>query len=306
MRVLVLGAGATGAFFGARLIQSGADVSFLVRPRRAELLARHGLRVRARRNPFEQPVQVLTSVPASARFDLILLACKAYDLDAAIQAIRPALGPGTLVLPILNGLRHFERLDAAFGADRVLAGLCHISVALEGDGGIGQVGSIERLEFGSRPGMPALSPSVRDGLMSMSDEVVHSSDVMAALWNKFVLLSALAAATCLMRASVGAIVAAPGGSDLMRWLYLECAEVARRSAQGPDEAAMHSALSILTAEHSPLKASMLGDMEKGQRTEVEHILGDMLGRAQRLGVDAPLLTAACTRLRIHEAALAAV
>jgi 2-dehydropantoate 2-reductase len=243
-------------------------------------------------------------VPDGAAFDVVLLSCKAFDLDSAIDAIAPAMQRGAYLIPLLNGMRHLDRLDAAFGRSQVLGGLCHISATINEDGSIRQVGSLARLTFGQRPQGPAVPAAVRDGFLNASFEAVHSADVVSAMWQKFAFLAALAGITCLMSANVGAIVGVAEGSELIRWMYLECAEVARRSGYPPGDDAMSEALDILTAPHSPLKASMLRDMERGQRTEVEHILGDMLARAHGLGVDAPLLGAACARLRIHEARLA--
>jgi 2-dehydropantoate 2-reductase len=303
MRVLVLGAGATGGYYGARLIASGAKVDFLVRPGRAEALKRDGLRIRSARGDMHAPVNALVTLPLAYACDLVILSCKSYDLDSAIEAVRPAMSDKALLLPLLNGLRHLETLDRAFGAENVLGGLCHISVALESDGSIRQVGTLDRLTFGSRPGMPELPERVCLGLLAMDAQTARSEDILGAMWNKFTMLSALAGITCLMRASVGQIVAVPGGADIVRRLYLECAEVARRSGYGPTDEEVSQSLRILTAEHSPLKASMLRDLERGHRTEVEHVVGDMLARAQALAVDAPLLGAACTHLRVHEATL---
>ena len=300
MRVLVLGAGATGGYFGSRLIEAGCDVTFLVREARAALLAHDGLRVRATRGAFVVPVVAVTAVSADDAYDLVLLSCKAWDLDTAIDAIRPAVGPGTLVLPLLNGLRHLEQLDAAFGTSRVLGGLCHISVSLVADGGIEQVGSIERLTFGRRSPQQVIPDRVRTSLLAISSPVSHSDDILCAMWRKFAFISALAGITCLLRGSVGEIVATPDGASLASHLYFECAEVARRSGHDPGEAAIAEAIGVLTAAGSPLKASMLRDLERGARTEVEHVLGDMLARAQALAVDAPLLAACCTHLRVHE------
>lgn len=303
MRVLVLGAGATGGYFGARLLEAGADVTFLVRQQRAALLARNGLVIHAPGGSSRRKVAVLTAVPEDRPFDLILLSCKAYDLDSAIQAIAPAMRGEACLLPLLNGIRHLDALDAAFGKPHVLGGLCHISVTVGDDGSIQQTGNIARLTFGRRDGSAVLPALVRDGLLTARMDVNFSEDVVAAMWQKFAFLAALAGITCLMRANIGAIVATADGADLARWLYLECAEVARRSGHAPGERAISDAIEILTAPHSPLKASMLRDAERGQRTEVEHVLGDMLARANALGVDAPLLGAACTQLRIHEARL---
>lgn len=305
MRVLVLGAGATGGWFGARLIESGAEVDFLVRPARAVQLAQSGLCIRSSAGDRRYAVNALEQLPVAYAADLVILSCKAYDLESAIVAIAPAMANGARVLPLLNGLRHLEVLDHSFGAGNVLGGLCHISVTLDVDGAIRQIGSIDRLTFGARAGQPGIPLHIVDGLIATHAEVIHSGDVIASMWAKFTMLSALAGITCLLRGSIGEIIAVAEGADLARWLYLECAEVARRSGYAPGDDERAQALRILTSEHSPLKASMLRDVERGHRTEVEHVLGDMLARAHALGVDAPLLSAACAQLRVHEAALLA-
>lgn len=304
MHVLVLGAGATGGYFGVRMLEAGANVAFLVRPQRAARLSRSGLLVHAVDGDIHSDIEAISQIPDGRAWDLVLLSCKAYDLPSAIEAIAPAVAGGARVLPVLNGIRHLDVLDQAFGRDSVLGGLCHISVDLNAEGAIRQVGSIARLTLGAREGTSPIDPAILQAMQAMPFEVVHSIDVLSAMWQKFAFLSALAGITCLMRASIGEIAAAPEGADLIRWLYLECAEVARRSGHAPGDEAMAEAIEILGNAHSPLKASMLRDVERGGRTEAEHVLGDMLARANALGVDAPLLAAACVHLRVHEARLA--
>lgn len=303
MRVLVLGAGAVGGWYGARLIESGAEVDFLLRPARAANLARNGLRIQTSTEVRRFDVNTHECLPADYSTDLVILACKSYHLESALKAIAPAMANGACLLPLLNGLRHMDVLDREFAAGNVLGGLCHISVTLEEDGSIGQIGNTERLSFGARPDHAATPHTIVEGLLGMRGEIIHSTDIVAAMWNKFTMLSALAGITCLMRASIGSIVAVAGGADVARRLYQECAAVARRSGFAPSDDEAGQALRMLTAEHSPLKASMLRDVERSHRTEVEHVLGDMLARAHALAVDTPLLAAACTQLRIHEASL---
>ena len=302
MRILVLGAGAIGGYFGARLVEAGSDVSFLVRPARAARLAAGGLRIASGRGDFDAPVRAVTT--AHRRYDLVVLSCKAYDLDAAIAAIAPALGPRSRVLPLLNGMAHLDALDAAFGAERVLGGLCHISATLENDGAIRQFGALERLTFGSR-GAAEVPPDARAALLSIGPQAAESADVLAAMWEKFAFIATLAGITGLMRAAVGAVVATPDGRALVERLYRECCAVAAREGHAPGAAAQAAALGTLCAAGSPLKASMLRDLERGARTECEHILGDMRRRAKDSGLDVPLLSAALTHLRVHEAARAA-
>lgn len=298
MRILVLGAGAIGGYFGARLIESGADVAFLVRPARAALLADHGLRVFAARGDFAAPVRAIVDVDAS--YDLVLLSCKAYDLDSAIASIRPAVGPATRVLPLLNGLRHLDALDGAFGPASVLGGLCHISVTLESDGAIRQFGTLERLTFGSRDGAP-VPAAIDAALRAIGPQAASSADVLGAMWDKFAFIATLAGGTCLMRGAVGEIVATAEGAALLRRLHAECAEVAAHSGHPLADDAVEAALAILTAPLSPLKSSMLRDLERGARSEGEHILGDLRRRAGDFGLDTPLLAAALTHVRVYEA-----
>lgn len=299
MRVLVLGAGATGAYFGARLIQSGCAVSFLVRPARAELLRRDGLRVHSPRGDFHAAVDVLTTVPASATFDLILLACKAYDLDTAVAAIAPGVGSDSRVLPLLNGLCHLDRLDHAFGANRVLGGLCHISVALQPDGSVSHLGQLHRLTFGARAPdarLDVLAPA----LLAVPAEMRRSERIIDAMWEKFAFLATLAAMTCLMRGTIGDIVATPDGAALAERCYAEACAVAAAAGHAIAAPAQAEATATLTTASSPLQASMLRDLRRGATTECEHIIGDLIGRGAAHGIDMPLLRAAAAHLRVYE------
>ena len=302
MRALVLGAGSTGGYYGARLIETGHDVTFLVRPARAAILSTSGLRVLRGRGDFARPVHAISTIPADARYDLVIVSCKAGDLQSAIASITPAIGEDTCVLPLLNGLRQLDALDAAFGAARVLGGLCHISVTLEADGSIRQFGTLDRLTFGSRNPEHPMPSAISAGLRELGEGVVESRDILGAMWEKFAFIATLAGLTCLMRAAVGEIVATAEGEQLARRLHAECVDIASHCGHPPPDKAIAEAIATLTARGSPLKASMLRDLERGARTECEHILGDLRARAQLHGRDTPLLSAALTHLRVYEAA----
>lgn len=300
MRLLILGAGGIGAYYGARAIEAGHRVDFLVRPARAERLRADGLRLHSEVGDFIAPVSVLTHVPHAYACDLVLLSCKAWDLDSAIAAIAPAVGPDTRLLPLLNGLRHLDLLDLAFGRGRVWGGVAHISVTLQDDGSVRHFGSVARLAFGARgadPRCEALAP----GLLDLRAEVRRREDILTAMWEKHSFIATLAGMTCLLRGSVGEIVATADGAALMQRAYAEAVAIAAAHGHAPSAAAREDALRILTAPGSPLKASMLRDLERGARTEGEHILGDLLARGRGADIDAPLLGAACAHLRVHEA-----
>ena len=301
MKILVLGAGATGAYFGARLIESGSDVTFLVRPARAERLRAEGLRVVSEHGDFAAPVSTLVTIPPGASFDVVLLACKAYDLDSAIAAIAPAIGARTRVVPLLNGMRHLDALDLAFGAERVWGGLCHIPVTLQDDGVVRHLGKVHRLTFGARREDPRTA-EIAPALLAMPVSVTHSERIVAAMWEKWAFLSTLAAMTCVMRGSIGQIVATPDGTALMRRCYAEARGVAQACGHPVGDASAADSDTSLTAANSPLTASMLRDLERGARTECEHILGDLVARGARAGLDLPLLATACAHLRVYEGA----
>ncbi len=246
MRILVLGAGGTGGYFGGRLAQAGADVTFLVRPARAARLRQHGLVIRSPHGDAQLPVQTITADQATAwgRADLALLSCKAYDLEDAITAIRPVVGERTVVLPVLNGLAHLERLDAAFGESRVLGGLCHISATSAPDGAVlhlsnGQGPAVHSITFGERtPHAPReRTEAIRDVFATANFDSVLAENVMQDMWEKFTFLTSLAAMTCLMRATVGEIVATDEGAALNEAMFNACERVAAASGYPNRQAA---------------------------------------------------------------------
>lgn len=304
MKVLMLGAGATGGYFGGRMLEAGRDVTFLVREHRAAQLRGNGLVIRSPVGDLRLKPQVLISGHVHETFDLVILACKAWDLDAAMTAIAPAVGPDTAVLPLLNGLRHFEALDARFGPDRVLRGLCSIAVQLGSDGAIEHLTRMHALRFGEAdnrrtPRIEAIDELMRDCRFDGR----ASQDISQALWEKWVMLASLAAMTCLLRGSVGEIVACDEGRALMLDTIAEAAAVARAHGHAPRPAVLDGIRAILTEPGSPAKASMLRDREHGGRVEADHILGDLVARGAAHGLDSPLLRAAHASLKMHEAHL---
>lgn len=305
MRILVLGAGGTGGYFGGRLAQAGVDVTFLVRPERAATLDKQGLIIRSPLGDATVAVRHATAerVSEAGPFDVVLLSCKAYDLDSAIEAIGPAVGEGTAVLPILNGLAHYPVLDRRFGADRVMGGLCIISAAKGPEGEVIHFGNGASVTFGERDGESHghRCSALAEAFAKAGVDHSHSTDIARDLWAKFTFLTTLAGATCLFRAAVGDIVGTDDGRRLIEHMYEECLAVARASGHAVPDQARSRAWATLTQEGSPLTASMLRDLEAGQRIEGAHIVGDMLRRAHDAGVKAPMLEVAWTHLQAFEA-----
>lgn len=302
MRILVVGAGAIGGYFGGRLAQAGADVTFLVRPRRAAELANAGLVIKSPlgdvtlKNPPSVQADKLTE-----QFDVVLLSCKAFDLDDAIKSFAPAVGPNTAILPLLNGMRHLDSLDAKFGRECVLGGLCAIAATLNEKREVVHLQPLQSLTFGERDGK--LSDRVRAiaDVMDKGNFGAKISDgIIQEMWEKWVFLASLAASTCLMRASVGVILAAPAGKDFILGMLDECSAVAAAEGHTPRAPYLERIRGMLTAEGSPMTASMFRDIKAGAPVEADHVIGDLVARADTAKVPVPKLSTAYTHLKAYE------
>ena len=308
MKILVLGAGAVGGYFGGRLAEAGADVTFLVRPARAQLLAKSGLRIASKAGgDLQLTPKCVTEAQLKADYDLVIFTAKAYDLDSAVQAVGPAMGKAgesgrAFVLPLLNGMSHLDALDARFGKDRVLGGVAYVASMLAPDGGIRHLNDLHRIVFGPRaPAQAAVCRELSMALKGVKFDWKPLEDIEQAMWDKWVLLATLAGMTCLMRASVGDIVATGSGEKLTLALLGECAAVAKAEGHATPEGMMQNYRGMLTQKGSAFTASMLRDVESGGRAEGDHILGALLACARKLGVTTPMLEIAATHLEAYEA-----
>jgi 2-dehydropantoate 2-reductase len=299
VRILIVGAGSIGGYFGSRLIAAGRDVTFLVRPRRAAQLRSNGLVVTSPLGNLDLPTPPLVSAESiKDYYNLIILGIKSYDLESSIEDFAAAMGPTSQVLPLLNGMRHLDVLDARFGTQRVLGGLARISSTLDADGRIHQLGSFNALAFGSRRNGADIA-GIAETLQVPGFEAHMSADILHEMWEKWVFIAAAAASTSLMRATVGDIVAA-GAQGIPEGLLRESGAIAAANGFPPREPAINIGLSVLTTPGSSFTASMLRDIENGGRIEADHIVGDLLARAPKT-LPTPLLTTAYAHLRVYEA-----
>jgi 2-dehydropantoate 2-reductase len=304
MRILMLGAGAIGGYFGGRLVQAGADVTFLVRDRRAAQLRDKGLVVRSPHGDFQVRPQWIVEADSRSPFDLVILTCKAFDLDGAIRAIHPAVGASSHVLPLLNGMAHLDRLAEAFGKQRVLGGSCAIPATLSPEGEVMQLNPLHRVVFGVLPGT-GLDASLKVQALAESFartpvDVMVAPDILLEMWEKFAGLATLAAMNCLMRGSVGEIMSTEQGAVLMGETYDACVRVAEAAGHAPREQSIAEYRSILLKPGSGLEASMLRDLDAGRATEAAHIVGDMLHRALAAGIGPAALPTAWCHLQVYE------
>ena len=302
MRVLVVGAGAIGGYFGGRLLQAGRDVTFLVRPKRASELASAGLVIRSASGDvtLKDPPTVQAD-KLSDKFDVVLLSCKAFDLDDAIKSFAPAVGPNTSIIPLLNGMSHLDALDQKFGRERVLGGLCAIAATLNEAREVVQLAPMQSLNFGERDGkMSDRIRAIAEVFNSGNFGATASEHIMQDMWEKWVFLASLAAATCLMRTSVGNIMASPGGKDFLLGMLDECSAVAAAEGHAPAGPFFQRTRGLLTTEGSPMTASMFRDIKAGQPVEADHVIGDLVARADAAKIPVPKLRTAYTHLKAYE------
>jgi 2-dehydropantoate 2-reductase len=299
MRILVVGAGAIGGYFGARLAEVGRDVTFLVRPKRAEQLA-GGLIVRSSKGDAKVAApKLVTDATLAESFDLILLSCKSYDLDSAMDSFARAVGPKTMILPLLNGESHVETLQKRFGDGAVLGGQCQISSTLDEQGHVVHLNDWHLLGFGELDG--SQSPrieAVNESFSGANFDSQLSLQILQDMWEKWVFIASMAGITCLMRAALGDIATA-GGTSIALELFSECSAISGKNGYVLRAAMRDRIRKTLSTPGSTLMASMLRDVEGHRRTEHEHILGELLARAQ--GIRAPVLETCLVHLRAYDA-----
>ncbi|MGJ7508061.1 2-dehydropantoate 2-reductase [Variovorax sp. GT1P44] len=301
MRFLVVGAGALGGYFGGRLLAAGEDVTFLLRPRRAAQLAKTGLVIKSPQGDLTLPSP--PSVQADAiggPFDVVIVGCKAYDLAETMKSFASAVGPGTVILPLLNGMRHLDDLAQRFGRERVLGGLCMISAVLDGDGTVLHLSDVHGLTYGELDG--ARSPrlwALEAAFAKARFDAVASDKILQDMWEKWVLIASAASMTCLMRTNVGDIVAS-GAADLANAMVDECVAIASHNGFAPRPIAIERARAVLTTPGSMMTASMFKDIERGAPIEADHIVGDLLRRSADSKA-LSLLRVAFAHLKAYEA-----
>lgn len=302
MRILVVGAGAIGGYFGGRLLQAGNDITFLVRPKRASELAGAGLVIKSPHGDatLKTPPTVQADQLAD-KFDVVLLSCKAFDLDDAIKSFAPAVGPKTTIIPLLNGMKHLDVLEQIFGADAVMGGQCQIAATLNDQREVVQMTPLQVLSFGERKGGSSERAEAIDAIMKSGNfGGAMSPTIMHDMWEKWVFLASIAGSTSSMRGAIGDILAAPGGRDFILGVRDECTGVAVANGFAPRPAFVERTEAMLTAEGSKATASMYRDILGKSAIEADQIVGDMIARADAAKVAVPRMRMIYTHLKTYE------
>lgn len=306
MRLLVVGAGSTGGYFGGRLAEAGRDVTFLVRPARAAYLQANGLQILSPNGDATLRPKLVTAGSITTPFDAVLLTVKAFSLDAVLDDVAPAVGPETMILPVLNGMKHVDVLAARFGAKAVVGCVCKVATILDDQGRIVQLAKFHDLAYGEMSGAPSSRTEELDAVMRGAGfDAKLSRTIEREMWEKWVLLATMGGITCLMRGNIGEIEAAPGGAAFVLRFLDEVVSVVTAVGHPPSADFLTSARALLTARGSTQVSSMYRDLQKGSPIEADQIIGDLLDRAESADVPAPLLAAAYTHLSIYQGRMSA-
>jgi len=303
MRILVVGAGATGGYFGARLAQAGRDVTFLLRPARAAAVRANGIRLTGEGPDEGVPVAVVTADEPIGPYDVVLVTVKNGALPSAMDDMEPAVGPGTLIVPFLNGMSHLDRLNQRFGAAAVLGGVVIVSTTVNQQGDIVRLAPQASLTTGAQPGNPPIDTT---GVAAALGGVVGfdfalSDHILADMWSKWTFIATLGALTCLLRGAVGEIVAQPGGDKLGPAFLAEATAVASANGYPIPDAQVRNTTAAVTAPGSGLTSSMYRDVLDGHPTESDYIVADLVNRGRAHGLESPLFHLAATQLAVHNA-----
>lgn len=298
MKILIVGAGGVGGYFGAKLMNAGADITYLEKESRHALIQKQGLTIETPTETFTVHPKLVTANYLEPLYDLIILTPKAFDLEEALNSLSKATSKGVL-LPLLNGFSHIEKLDNQFGKTRVMGGVAQIMAMTTPTGSVKRYNEMHSLTIGHRsPEHEALARAFFEICKKADFDHFYSENIEQSLWDKWVFLASLAALTTFFHSSIGEIAATCYGEELINRIYKECCLIAKVCGFDINEVTQNITLEILTEKNSFLSASMLRDLNIGQKTEHEHILNDLIQRGVNGGLSCELLKIAYTHISL--------
>lgn len=301
MRILVLGAGGVGGFFGGRLVEKGEDVTFLVRSKRKKQLEERGLVIRSVNGDFSFQPKLITKEDQTAPFDVILFSTKAYHLNEAIQDLKPFVGESTVIIPLLNGIAHVSLLQKEFGEEKVIGGLCFIETTLNDQGEIVQTSAANRLMFGEMKSQDSERiKHISKAFAGTKSSFILSENITQDMWHKYLFITVMSGVTTLMRAPIGPIRESEGGRDFIQNLFEECMEIMRCVGAPIKDNIVQEHMKTMDKISYNMKSSMQRDMEKGSSIEGKHLQGYLLDVAKQFSIEAPLLGVVYQNLKVYE------
>ncbi|HYS11279.1 MAG TPA: ketopantoate reductase family protein [Myxococcales bacterium] len=298
MKIVMMGSGGVGGYYGARLLQAGHEVAFVARGAHAQAMRKKGLRIRSEVGDAHLSVRVIDDPAQAGPTDLAVIAVKLWDTEEAARAV--ARVPGAAVVSLQNGVDKDEALAAAVGRDRVLGGVTHIGAVVAEPGIIAQTGKLQRVTLGELDGSrtPRLQAAV-DAFKSAGVETILSDDIGRVTWEKFVFLSALSGLTALTRKPIGEVRAHPATRAMLVEAVRETVALARAEGVRLDEAFVPKQMEAFDALPPAMLSSMAQDLLRGRRLELPWLSGAVVRRAERHGLRVPTHQAIYAALVLH-------
>lgn len=301
MRILVVGAGAIGGYFGGRLLEKGEDVTFLVREKRRKQLEEYGLVIDSVHGGITLHPKTICAGERTEPFECIMLTTKAYHLSAVIEDIRPFVNDDTMILPLLNGISHLDLLIKEFGDRQVLGGLCFIETTLAENGKVVQTSPIHNLVYGERNGEETdRITRLRTTFSNTKASFVYSENIVKEMWHKYLFISLLSGATTIMRSPIGPIRETASGYDALRGIVTEVVAIMEKIGAPVGYDLIDVQLNKVNDMGYTMKSSMLRDMEKGLPTEADHFFKYLLLHAEENGTHTPYLQLIYANIKVYE------
>ena len=301
MKILVVGAGAIGGYFGGRLAEKGEDVTFLVRENRKKQLAKTGLKINSANGDFEISPRLLIAGESEEKFDVVMVSTKSYQLTAAIDDIRLHLKEEGIILPLLNGISHMDLLIEAFGEDRVIGGLCFIESTLNENGVIVQTSPIHQLVYGERTGERTPRIKVLKAIFEDTKaDFVLSNDINQDMWHKYLFITAMSGLTSLMGSPIGPIRNLESGQRVILDFLNEISDIMKKINAPIKDDIANIQYKRINEMNEGMKSSMQRDMEKSMPIEAEHLQGYLLEKAKENNLSVPILDTIYTKLVLYE------
>ncbi|PGS52558.1 2-dehydropantoate 2-reductase [Bacillus sp. AFS041924] len=301
MRILVLGAGGVGGYFGGRLVEKGEDVTFLVRANRKKQLEENGLVIHSVHGDYSFQPNLITAESSAEVFDIVLFSTKSYHLNNAINDVKPFVGDQTVIIPLLNGIAHLNPLKQAFGEEQVIGGLCFIETTLNENGEVVQTSKAARLVFGEFHSKETERiKRIANAFNGSKADFVHSNQIERDMWHKYLFITVMSGVTSLIRVPIGPIRESDGGSAIIRELFEECANIMRAYGAPISENIVDEHMKSIDALGYKMKSSLQRDMEKGSLVEGDHLQGYLLELAEKKAITAKLLKLVYQNIKVYQ------
>ena len=302
MKIVVMGTGGVGGYFGARLAAAGHDVGFVARGQHLAAIKRNGLKVLSEKGDLTIHPARASDTPGDLGIaDIVLFCVKAYDTESAAELIKPVVGPDTGVIPFLNGIGHMEILERVLGPSHVMGGVANISALIEKPGVIRHFASMQILRVGEMD--DAATPRIEAFRAACAEAGIDApvpSSIQRELWQKFVMICTLAGANCLTRLPLGNCRSHPATRALMESLANETVAVAKALSIPLPEDQVERTMAVLDMLPPTMKASILAALERGEKLEASALNGSVARLGEAHGINTPMNHTVYAALAPHE------